>query len=277
MEEDVKMEANDENLPWVKFRKEYHCALLGLPDDEYILLSKALFSVMFGAKKPDEITFKNHLLTAVFELICHRIDADVRRYFGSQKGGMQKSKIVKNKKKILKNFNPVEYVVKEFEIEEKLALEFIGARTARNQQNDIGALEGFHKKMKGAVALSKRNSENKDVVNFYIDSGYRGFQQKYFLSNEQEELALEANNSDSKKERVDFYVKKAMDFARKKGLPEDKEGRASYITQDYIGRLYDVSYDIKAPDFGVDLRKMSTMFNYTDLSKYLSNFLEGEL
>jgi glutamate dehydrogenase/leucine dehydrogenase len=68
-----------------------------------------------------------------------------------------------------------------------------------------------------------------------------------------------------------------MDFTRKNGIPEDKEGRASYITEDYIGRLYDVSYDIKAPDFGVDLRKMSTMFNYTDLSKYLSNFLEDEL
>jgi hypothetical protein len=190
---------------------------------------------------------------------------------------MQKSKTVKSKKKILKNFNPVEYVVQEFEIEEKLALEFIGARAARNQQNDIGALEGFHKKMKGAVALSKRDSENKDVVNFYIDSGYRGFQQKYFLSHEQEEVALEANNSDSKKEQVDFYVKKAMDFARKNGLPEDKEGRASYLTQEYIGRLYDVSYDIKAKDFGVGLRRMSAMFNYTDLSKYLSNFLEDEL
>jgi hypothetical protein len=31
-------------------------------------------------------------------------------------------------------------------------LKFIGARTARKQQNDVGALEGFHKKMDNAIA-----------------------------------------------------------------------------------------------------------------------------
>jgi hypothetical protein len=83
--------------------------------------------------------------------------------------------------------------MQKFEIDEKLALEFIGARTARNQQNDIGALEGFYKKMKGAIDLSKKNAENEDVVNFYIDSGYRGFQQKYFIDNEQEQVAKKSN------------------------------------------------------------------------------------
>jgi hypothetical protein len=39
-----------------------------------------------------------------------------------------------------------------------LALKFIGARTARKQQNDVGALEGFHKKMENAIALSKKNT-----------------------------------------------------------------------------------------------------------------------
>jgi hypothetical protein len=34
----------------------------------------------------------------------------------------------------------------------------------------------------------------------FLDSGYRGFLQSYFLKHEKEELALEANNSDSKKE-----------------------------------------------------------------------------
>jgi hypothetical protein len=131
--------------------------------------------------------------------------------------------------------------------------------------------------MKGAAALSKRKAENKDVVRFYIDSGYRGFLQSYFLKHEQEEVALEANNSDSKKEQVDFYVKKAMDFARKNSLPEDKEGRASYLTQECIGKFFYFYYDIEATDFGVDLRKMSVLFNDTDLAKYLSNFLEGEL
>ena len=281
MEKDVRTEENDEILPWVKFRKEYYLALIGLPDDEYILLSKALFSVMFEGKKPDEITFENHLLNAVFGLIIHRIDADARRYFGSQKGGIEKSKTVKKKKKILKNFNPVEFVVQKFEIDEKLALEFIGARTARNQQNDIGALEGFHKKMKGAIAASKKNAENKDVVNFYIDSGYRGFQQKYFINDEQEQEDCTKSARELKlytrKKHIDLYVKKAMEFARKNGLPKDMEGRASLLTQEHIKDFYVKYWDIEVKNYGIDLNKLSALFNGSDLRKYLHNFLEYEL
>ena len=280
MEKDVRTEENDEILPWVKFRKEYYLALVELPDEEYILLSKALFSVMFEGKKPDEITFENHLLNAVFGLIIHRIDADARRYFGSQKGGIEKSKTVKKKKKILKNFNSVEFVIREFGIEEKLALEFIGARTARNQQNDVGALEGFYKKMKFAIALSKKNAENKDVINFYINSGFKGFQTKYFTEYEQqevaEEVALEEKKLGSRKEHVDFYVKKAMDFARKNGLPKDREGRASFLTQEYISDFYVEYGDEDLVGFGVDLNKMSVLFNSSDLHEFLSNFLRGE-
>ena len=282
MEKDVRMEENDEILPWVKFRKEYYLALIGLPDEEYILLSKALFSVMFEGKKPDEITFENHLLNAVFGLIIHRIDADARRYFGSQKGGIEKSKTVKNKKKILKNFNPVEFVVQRFEIEEELALKFIGARTARKQQNDVGALEGFHKKMDNAIALSKKNAKNTDVINFYITSGYKGFNTTYFTNHEQQEVAeevvFEEKKIDLKKQHIDFYVKKAMAFAFKNGLPTHMQGRASFLTQDYISYHYDKNYKIKSTEqeHVEFINKMSVLFNGTDLSEYLSNFLEGK-
>jgi hypothetical protein len=77
-----------------------------------------------------------------------------------------------------------------------------------NQQNDVGALEGFYKKMKFAIALSKKNAENKDVINFYINSGYKGFQTKYFTEHEQQEVAeevvLEEKKIDLKKQNIDF-------------------------------------------------------------------------
>jgi hypothetical protein len=54
--------------------------------------------------------------------------------------------------------------------------------------------------------------------------------------------------------------------------------RASFLTQDYISYHYDKNYDIKSTEqeHVEFINKMSVLFNGTDLSEYLSNFLEGK-
>jgi hypothetical protein len=156
----VRTEENDEILPWVKFRKEYYLALVELPDEEYILLSKAHFS-----------SIPNSLIT-------------------NSTG--------------LKFFKIFFFFLTVFDF----------------------SIPPFY---------------------FYINSGYKGFNTTYFTNHEQqkvaEEVVLEEKKIDLKKQNIDFYVKKAMVFARKNGLPTHLQGRASFLTQEYISDFY-VEYGI---------------------------------
>jgi hypothetical protein len=61
---------------------------------------------------------------------------------------LPKSKTVKNKKKILKNFNPVEFVVQKFEIDEKLASQCHNLLNLRPNTSHRNQLYNFASKMK---------------------------------------------------------------------------------------------------------------------------------
>jgi len=67
-----------------------------------------------------------------------------------------------------------------------------------------------------------------------------------------------------------------MEFARKNGLPRNMEGRASLLTQERISDHCDRNYYSEPTEHDTFLGRMNVLFNDTDLSEYLSNFLEGE-